>query len=351
MKPRVLLRQELNMPITPNEVAIMRNECTVNKLCALIDKKLEQYTETELLEFSFHAGTGAQIEQTILETYRQAGWNVSLDYSAHKLVFCPAGETNQNVALRESHLAEVLETVSRLITHISIARKILMVDALENDIVGSYIDESNDAQSLCINNLGQVVDYTGPDSNNLIHLREYVKTDCKSTIIANTLVEQEEALVAKLLNSAATHEQTIYTYSDTFNRAVLDSMSSLENLGLMPAKLIMNAFTYRRLMYLDCIHGKFEECTQRDILMRGLYAHLFTMDVHICQSIPVDFAYIVPPAQLLGVFTIPKTKGFHVYADEVATHGLHTESRLVSETNSYQTLIYPQHVRKIAIRW
>jgi len=357
MKPRVLLRQELNMPITPNEVAVMRNESTVNKLCALIDKRLEQFGESECVEFVFHPGTGSQIEQIVLETYRQAGWNVSLDYSENKLVFgnCAESTPTQDKPvcseLEESKLADVLEAVSRQVTYMSIARKVLMVDMLEDDTVDSYLVEDNPAQSLCINNRHEVVEYKGVDQNQLVHLHGYGKIDCKGGKIAEGLVTQEEQLLVKLLQAAGKHEQTIYTYSDTLNRAILDSMASLENDGLFSAKMIMNPFTYRRVMYLDYVQGRFDEATNRDILMTGLHGHLYTMDVHICKSIPVDYVFILPPAQYLGMFTVPKTTGFKVSVDEEVVDGLYTRPRLLGETDSYQTMVYPQNVRKIAIRW
>lgn len=345
------------MPITPNEVAVMRNESTINKLCALIDKRLEQFNDSESVEFVFHPGTGSQIEQIVLEIYLQAGWHVSLDYNEHKLIFGNYAESNPVQykptcsQLEESKLADVLEYVKRQITYMSIARKVLMVDMLEDDTVGSYLVEDNPSQSLCINNLHEVVEYTGADTKNLIHLLGCGSIDCKGSKIAEDLVTQEEQLLVKLLQAAGKQEQTIYTYSDTLHRAILDSMASLENNGLVAAKMLMNPFTYRRIMYLDYVQGRFEEATQRDILMTGLYGHLYTMDVHICKSIPVDYVFILPPAQYLGMFTVPKTTGFKVSVDEQVVDGLYTRPRLLGETDSYQTMVYPQNVRKIAIRW
>lgn len=345
------------MPITPNEVAVMRNESTVNKLCALIDKRLEQFGDTEHVEFVFHPGTGGQIEQVVLETYRRAGWNVSLDYGEHKLVFGNYAESNSSQnkpscsQLEEAQLADILESVSRQITYMSIARKVLMVDMLDNDEVGSYVVEDSQVPSLCVNNRHEIVAYTGPETNHRIHLHGYEKIGGKGSKIAEDLVTQEEQLLVKLLQVGGAHEQTIYTYSDTLNRAILDSMSSLENEGLLAAKMIMNPFTYRRIMYLDYVQGRFDEATQRDILMTGLHGHLYTMDVHICKSIPTDSVFILPPAQYLGVFVVPKTTGFNVCVENEVVYGLYERPRLIGETNSYQTLVYPQRVKKIAIRW
>ena len=339
------------MPITPNDVAAKRNENTVNKLCDLIDKRL-QSSDSEPVEFVFHPGTGSQIEQTIVDTYTQAGWSVSLvcDGSEHKLVFGNVQASASCEEISDSQLAGVSEKITSTLNCLSMARKALLLDVVSSKTdQPSYISliKKSCLNGLHINNEFDVVDYRGYDAESLISLDASSPINCLSGgmvstgMMINELRGQEESLLVKLLTRAAIDERTIGTYAETIHKAVLDSMASLEDSELIAAKMWMNPFAYRRLLYLDHIRGHFEEPTQREVLMSGLYGHLYTMDIHLSPRVPEESIFILPPAQYVGVITLVD--------DLVEINSKATELR--ASVHEFQTLTDPQNVRRIAIRW
>ncbi|MGL1166833.1 hypothetical protein ACSTKZ_25170, partial [Vibrio parahaemolyticus] len=46
------------------------------------------------------------------------------------------------------------------------------------------------------------------------------------------------------------------------------------------------------------------EATQRDILMTGLYGHIFSADIHVSTMVPKNAVFVLAPPQFVGAIPV-----------------------------------------------
>lgn len=248
------------MPISPQMVAEKRIENTVNKLCDLIDKKLQE-SEDLPFEFRFLPNTSPQVENSVMEIYRNVGWVSSMRMieDEHVLVLqyphthpkaTEEEETpsNQNkpkpiakpdsreniieVALQsidgKIKLAHsVVEPISISLMYQSITRKLLMIDELSENQKPKYKHNEHE-NPIYFASDRTVKPYTHDVLDDFVKFsalaevtkediegKAYYEIDRAQVLLKDSLENQETmALLALLQASIQSEQQVIHTYGE-----------------------------------------------------------------------------------------------------------------------------------------
>jgi len=80
------------------------------------------------------------------------------------------------------------------------------------------------------------------------------------------------------------------------------ALTLIEEHELIGAKIIVHPQRYKDIR----TWGKefYDEATQRDILMTGLYGHLYSADIHVSTMVPKNAVYVSAPAQFVGAIPV-----------------------------------------------
>lgn len=362
------------MPIGPQEISQKRVETAVNKLIDIIDKKLQTYSEEAPFTFRFNENTDPNVKKQVSIVYQSVGWQTNLTddiltlLESHKesksdqLISVFSRDSTAHITTTEEGRISIgnsmVEAINTSLLYQSVARKILMVDELPSGTDPIYkikegtksIYYSNGEIKPYIPNDEEIIkDFTFFKDNPLVTIEEFNKRkyylfDQMQCEAKDSIQKQENQAIFSLIKEAANFDQTIYTYVETVDRAIQDSINEIENNDLLAAKMIMTPKTFRLCkQYFN--EKDFEQGTHREIMMTGLVGHYEWTDMHYSADIEDGEIYVLPPAQFLGAYAI-KGKITSVPCDKPPTH----MGYLVS-IEAMPILLNPQYVRKIKVKF
>lgn len=377
------------MPISPQTVAERRLENTVNKLCDLIDRKLQE-SEDSPFEFRFLPNTSPQAENAILEIYQSVGWIASLKIAGdeHALVLQhPSANQSEtsSVALdskpknnkakgREElvenaleteigriHLAQAMaEPIKTALTYQSPIRKFFLTDELPKKSQPKYTygEHGNPIYyaSDCtvkpyIHQKEEDWDWSEFAALQTINKddltdRKYYTVDLAQVRLKDAIERRETMALINLLDaSIQSDEQVVHTYGETLKRAILDSMGELESKDMLVAKMLCHPRTYRRMcnvLGIDFI----DEATHREILMTGLYGHIQTADVHLSVMAPENEIYMTPTGNFLGTLALPPG---HLQVNPCTDEN--GDLGFLANQKCMPIMLNPNLVHKVKVRW
>jgi hypothetical protein len=211
----------------------------------------------------------------------------------------------------------MVEPIKVALTYQAIGRKCLMVDELPQGAIPRYeVDVT--AKSYVISKRGRVPDMfiearelivptfeiaTNPSIRmQEIRSRRYYIVDRAQVRAKDSLQRQEDTEVFMVLSAAvpAANSLTVAGALDPANINV--AMALIESHELVAAKIICHPFRYKDLR----AWGKefFDEATQRDVLMTGLFGHVWTADIHVSTMVPKNTIYILAPGEFVGAMPV-----------------------------------------------
>ena len=126
-----------------------------------------------------------------------------------------------------------------------------------------------------------------------------------SSMIVKT-VDNLEFVVNSVVFGAVNRQSAIesplsYRDDDQFWTALDRAMAKIETEGLRAVKVICNSSTFHGLIK----HGqKFDEASQRDLIMTGLYGHIGNCDVHVYNELNTNDVLVLPPGDCLASATL-----------------------------------------------
>lgn len=379
------------MPISPQIVAEKRLENTIDKLCNLIDKKLQE-SEDGVLEFQFLANTDPKVKDSIVEIYRNVGWSAVLSRwgdEPHKLILQnPNTQTNKSteadkskeienklknndskkhdeivkVALESSvgriQLAHAMaEPINTSLMYQSVTRKFLMMDELPVDVQPKYeygkhgepIYYASDRTVKpyshdCLEDWVEFAAQVNIKQEDIANKKFYV-VDQAQVRLKDSLERQETVALMKLFQASIGNEQVIQTYGETLKRAIFETIGEIETQEMLAAKIMCHPKTYRRMCHalgIDFI----DESTHREILMTGLYGHIQTADVHLSVVAPQDEIYMTPMSNFLGALALPKG-----YLQVLPCTGKDGEIGFLAKQTCMPIILNPNLIHNIKIRW
>lgn len=240
--------------------------------------------------------------------------NAKTDNERKEQVIAMALETPEGrLALAQA----MVEPIKTSLMYQSIGRKLLMVDELpqgalpryERDIAvksyvipkrGSVPESVVEAEELIV----PVVEIaTNPTIKmNEIRQRRYYIVDRAQVRAKDVIQRQEDVEIFKVINSAV-HASHQISVTGTLQPENLNlALTLIEEHELIGAKVVLHPQRYKDIRNW----GKqfFDEATQRDILMTGLYGHIYSADIHVSTMVPKNAVYVLAPAQFVGAMPV-----------------------------------------------
>ena len=115
-------------------------------------------------------------------------------------------------------------------------------------------------------------------------------------------MRQEDTEVFTVISNAVPASQTVLCTGalspDNLNLA----MVMIEEHELVAAKLVMHPRQYKDIRNWGVEF--FDQATQRDVLMTGLYGHLWTCDIHVSTMVPPGSVYVLAPGEFVGAMPV-----------------------------------------------
>jgi len=239
----------------------------------------------------------------------------SMSDKEKQLVVAQALETDEGrVALAQA----MVEPIRRSLEYQAVGRKCLMVDELPQGALARY-ERDVAATAYTVSRRGAVPDQivegeevlvptfeiaTNPQIRlSEIKARRFYIVDRAQIKAKEAIQKAEDTNIFNAALAAVPTSQSVLAAGGALTITALNSaFASIEEHDLTVAKIIMHAQRYTDIRGL----GKdvFDEATTREVLVSGLFGHLWTADIHVSSRMPTNKALLFAPAHNVGAFPI-----------------------------------------------
>jgi hypothetical protein len=231
-----------------------------------------------------------------------------------ELLIAQALETPEGrVALAQA----MVEPIKRALEYQAIGRKLLMVDELPQGALARY---EKDVASVAhvVARRGGVRDRITEGEEVLvptweiaaypqirlseIKARRFYIVDRAQMKAKEAIQKQEDTEILADIEAAVKSDQTVTQSGDLSIASLNYAFSTVETHDLTVAKIVMHPQQYAdvRLFGRDV----FDEATRRDVLMSGLFGHLWTADIHVSHRVTPGSVYLLAPAEYVGAIPV-----------------------------------------------
>lgn len=211
----------------------------------------------------------------------------------------------------------MVEPIKTSLMYQAIGRKILMVDELPQGTLARY-ERDVAVKSYIIPKRGSVptseveaeeilvptIEIAANPSIRLneVRQRRFYIVDRAQVRAKDTIQRQEDVQVFKVVNAAVPPVQSLSVSGTLQPENINLALTLIEEHELIGAKIVVHPQRYKDIR----TWGKefYDEATQRDILMTGLYGHLYSADIHVSTMVPKNAVYVTAPAQFVGAIPI-----------------------------------------------
>ena len=211
----------------------------------------------------------------------------------------------------------MVEPIKTSLMYQAIGRKILMVDELPQGTLARY-ERDVAVKSYIIPKRGSVptseveaeeilvptIEIAANPSIRLneVRQRRFYIVDRAQVRAKDTIQRQEDVQVFKVVNAAVPPVQSLSVSGTLQPENINLALTLIEEHELIGAKIVVHPQRYKDIR----TWGKefYDEATQRDILMTGLYGHLYSADIHVSSMVPKNAVYVTAPAQFVGAIPI-----------------------------------------------
>ena len=211
----------------------------------------------------------------------------------------------------------MVEPIKRALEYQAIGRKLLMVDELPQGALARY---ERDVASVAyvIPRRGAVPDRitegeevlvptfeiaTNPQIRlSEIKARRFYIVDRAQMKAKEAIQKAEDTEVLTDIDAAVRSTQTVTQSGDLTVASLNFAFSTIESHDLTVAKIVMHPQQYAdvRLFGRDV----FDEATRRDVLMSGLFGHLWTADIHVSHRVEPGKVFLLAPAEYVGAIPV-----------------------------------------------
>jgi hypothetical protein len=239
--------------------------------------------------------------------------NTANEYD-RELLIAQALETPEGrVALAQA----MVEPIKRALEYQAIGRKLLMVDELPQGALARY-EKDVASTAYVVARRGGVRDRIVEGEEVLvptweiaanpqirlseIKARRFYIVDRAQMKAKEAIQKQEDTEILGDIEAAVRADQTVTQSGDLSIASLNYAFSTIESHDLTVAKIVMHPQQYAdvRLFGRDV----FDEATRRDVLMSGLFGHLWTADIHVSHRVPQGSVYLLAPAEYVGAIPV-----------------------------------------------
>ena len=218
---------------------------------------------------------------------------------------------------RVSLAQAMVEPIKIALEYQAIGRKLLMVDELpqgalpryERDIaVISYVVPKRGAVPETVEEAEELLVPTWEIACNPqialqeIRARRFYIVDRAQIKAKDSLQRQEDHQVFKTLSNAVPTAHTITVAGNLAPDHINVALALIEEHELVGAKIVCHPYRYKDIR----AWGKdfYDEATQRDVIMSGLFGHVWTSDIHVSTMVPKNTVYVLAPGEFVGAMPI-----------------------------------------------
>lgn len=231
-----------------------------------------------------------------------------------ELLIAQALETPEGrVALAQA----MVEPIKRALEYQAIGRKLLMVDELPQGALARY-EKDVASTAYVVSRRGGVRDRivegeevlvptfeiaTNPQIRlSEIKARRFYIVDRAQMKAKEAIQKQEDTEILGDINAAVRSDQTVTQSGDLSIASLNYAFSTIESHDLTVAKIVMHPQQYADIRLFG--RDVFDEATRRDVLMSGLFGHLWTSDIHVSHRVPPGSVYLLAPAEYVGAIPV-----------------------------------------------
>jgi len=211
----------------------------------------------------------------------------------------------------------VVEPIKRALEYQAIGRKLLMVDELPQGALARY-EKDVASVAYVIGRRGAVPDRIVEGEEVLvptfeiavnpqirlseIKARRFYIVDRAQMKAKEAIQKLEDTEILSAIATAVRSNQTV-TQSGELTIASLNyAFSTIESHDLTVAKIVMHPRQYADLRLFG--RDVYDEATRRDVLMSGLFGHLWTADIHVSHRVTEGSVYLLAPAEYVGAIPV-----------------------------------------------
>ena len=227
------------------------------------------------------------------------------------------GQALQSAEGRVVLAQAMIEPIKISLEYQGIGRKLLMIDELPQGALARY-ERDIAVKSYVLAKRGSVPDQHGEGEELIvptfeiaaypqiryseIKARRFYIVDRAQVRAKDAIMRQEDTEVFTVISNAVPAAQTVLCTGalspDNLNLA----MVMIEEHELVAAKLVMHPRQYKDIRNWGVEF--FDQATQRDVLMTGLYGHLWTADIHVSTMVPAGSVYVLAPGEFVGAMPV-----------------------------------------------
>ena len=211
----------------------------------------------------------------------------------------------------------MVEPIKVALDYQGVGRKLLAVDELPQGALPRY-ERDVSVKSYVISKRGTVPDMviegeelfiptyilaTNPTIRvDEIRQRRYYIVDRAQVRAKDSLMRQEDLQVFKVLSAAVDTNHTIAVSGNLTPDQINLALAMIEENELIGAKIVVHPQSYRDIRGW----GKafFDEATQRDVLMSGLFGHVWSADIHCSTMVPRNCVFVTAPGEFVGAIPV-----------------------------------------------
>jgi hypothetical protein len=212
----------------------------------------------------------------------------------------------------------MVEPIRRALEYQAVGRKCLMVDELPQGALARY-ERDVTAKAYVISRRGAVPDQITEGEEVLvptfeiavnpqirlseIKARRFYIVDRAQIKAKEAIQKEEDSNIFNAAFAAVPASQSVTAMGGALTITSLNqAFASIEEHDLTVSKIIMHAQRYADVRNF----GKdvFDEATTREVLVSGLFGHLWTADIHVSSRMPTDKVLLFAPADNVGAFPI-----------------------------------------------
>jgi len=212
----------------------------------------------------------------------------------------------------------MVEPIRRALEYQAVGRKCLMVDELPQGALARY-ERDVTAKAYVLSRRGAVPDAitegeevlvptfeiaTNPQIRlSEIKARRFYIVD-RAQIKAKEAIQKEEDsnIFTAAFAAVPTAHSVLASGGALTITALNQAFAAIEEHDLTVAKIIMHAQRYADVRNFG--KNVFDEATTREVLVSGLFGHLWTADIHVSSRMPTNKALLFAPADNVGAFPI-----------------------------------------------
>jgi hypothetical protein len=231
-----------------------------------------------------------------------------------EMVIAQALETDEG---RTALAQAMVEPIRRSLEYQAIGRKLLMVDELPQGALARY-ERDVAAIAWVVSRRGAVPDQIQEGEEVLvptfeiaanptvrlseIKARRFYIVDRAQIKAKDSLQRQEDKEVFNVISAAVPSAHTVTVSGNLSPDHINLALALIEEHELVGAKIVCHPFRYKDVR----AWGKdfYDEATQRDVIMSGLFGHIWTADIHVSTMVPNNTVYVLAPGEFVGAFPV-----------------------------------------------